>query len=247
MSKNTETSIVAANQAATSINQFFGNIDFEKLSAAIVNLANHNSLTEIEKTSALEIIDSWQENVIDKLRLESDKIDRFLSCMQATNTSRYFNNTLAGCINEQTFIDEIEFLIDKVNMRDTYEQLIDALSEYTIADANAKTQTQVVIDVNTTVEDEILQRKDLEIERIKNDAAITKIGNKIAKLTREILTAINSDKEIIANFRTLKKQATALKKASTVCVDKAQLAKINVTIDDPNTRESLAELINFTI
>ena len=244
--KNNETAIVVTN-TGTSINQFFGNIDFEKLNTAVTALANRTNLTEVEKTSALEIIDTWQENVIDKLKLESDRIKDFLKCIGAQSNTSYRSNTLANCIINQEYIDEIEFLVDKTNMNKTYNKLLEAIDEYTIANANIETAQQIVIDVNTTVEDEIIQRKDIELENIRNQAAVTKIGNKIAKLTREILTAINSDKDIVASLRMLKRQETVLTNAATTCVDKAQIAKINVTIDDPKVRESLTDLINFTI
>lgn len=58
-------------QVATNINEFFGNIDFSKLSASIQALANRQTnLSCMEKKSAGEVIDEWNKNVLDKIRIE---------------------------------------------------------------------------------------------------------------------------------------------------------------------------------
>ena len=44
----------------------------------------------------------------------------------------------------------------------------------------------------------------------------------------------------------LKRRQSNMKRMATTCTDKAQLAKINITIDDPSVRDSLKELIELT-
>lgn len=233
-------------QVATNINEFFGNIDFSKLSASIQALANRQTnLSCMEKKSAGEVIDEWNKNVLDKIRIEEDNITTFLSAIAPTGYRTH--SGISSLIDTQMFIPELEFIIDKIGMRQQYEELEDTMAEYSAAEALLNNTQNVVRDTTTTVEDEILQAKDIKLERIKKQAAVTRIGNKIAKLNTEIIMAINADKDIIKSLKLLRRKTTDLKKAELKCSDVASLAKINVTIDDANIRDTLRDIINFSL
>lgn len=233
-------------QVAANINEFFGNIDFDKLSASIQTLANRQTnLSCIEKKSAGEVIDEWNKNVLEKIRVEENNITMFLSALAPTGY--HVCSGISSLINAQMFIPELEFIIDKLDMRQQYEELEDVMTQYNAAEALLGNTQSIVKDVTTTVEDEILQAKDIELERIKKQAAVTKLGNKIAKLNIEIITAINADKDIIKSLKLLRRKSTDLKKAELKCSDVASLAKINVTIDDANIRDTLRDIINFSL
>lgn len=237
---------VTSTQTPSGINGFFGNIDFNKLSASIQALADRKTnLSCIEKKSASEIIDEWNRNVLDKIRAEEGNIEMFLNAIMPSQGQNFTG--VSSLIQSQAFIPELEFLIDKANVRDKYEELEDIMYEYDAAKAAAANRQAVVHDTATTVESEIIQRKDIELENIRKTAAITKIGNKIAKLNSEITAAIGSDKEIVKSLRLLKRKCAEMKKAELKCSDVAQLAKINVTIDDADIRDTLREIINFSL
>lgn len=244
MSKNE----IAINNTATlpsNLSDFFGNIDFAKLNASISALANHGSLTKVEKKSAMEIITTWNQNVIEKIRIEMDKINDFLSAIQPGQ--RYGGKQISSLITEQLYIDELEFLIDKVGITSAYDALQDAIDEYNCALAMQKTKQNMVIDLDTTAEQQILQKADIDKESIKLNAAVTRAGNKVAKLDAQIIDAINADKDILKGLRALKKKASLMRTAAVECTDMAELAKINVTIDDANVRDALTDLINFKL
>lgn len=237
-----EITVQNGTQVANNIGDFFGDIDFSKLNQTITKLASHN-LSDTEKTSAIEIIDSWNENVVQRINVEVRKIDNFINCVQPSASCR----GISALIYDGDYSTELEFIMNKIGMMDTYEELIDAIDDYDIANQNMKNVQTVVVDVDTTAADEVMQSKDIEIERIKKSAAVRKAGNRIAKLNEKISNAINSDKDLLKAIRALKKKSNAMRKASIECTDKANLAKINVTIDDASTRDALSELINFTL
>lgn len=243
MSENA-VSVVTKTQPAN-LTEFFGNIDFAKLNASIAALANRGELTKVEKKSALEIIDSWNKNVIEKINIEKSKLDDFLSAIQPGY--KYGGKQISSLITEQLYIDELEYLVDKVGMTQVYEELQDAIDEYNCTVTMQKSKQNIVIDLDTTVEQEILQRADVEKENIKLNAAVTRAGNKVAKLDAKIIDAINADKDILKGLRTLKKKSAMMRTAAVECTDMAELAKINVTIDDANVRDALKDLIAFKL
>ena len=244
MSKN-EVSVVTATSQMANLSDFFGNIDFQKLNASITSLANRGELSKTEKKSAMEIINTWNKNVIEKINIEKSKIDEFLAAIQPSQN--YYGKPISSLITEQLYIDELEFLIDKVGMRQVYEELQDAIDEYNCALAMQKTKQGIVIDLDTTAEQEVLQKAELDKENIKLNAAVTRSGNKVAKLDAKIIDAINADKDILKGLRALKKKSALMRTAAVECTDMAELAKINVTIDDANVREALKDLVNFKL
>lgn len=242
MSEKKELAVLAQTQGQlATINEFFGNVDFQKLNDTIVKLSSHENLSKIEKKSAMEVIDSWNANIIDKLRLEKDKIDMFVSSLYGAG-----GNGVSNLINSQEYIDELEMVIDYVGAQEQYDELVDTMDAYAVANGMTKNVQHVVIDLETTKAEEIIMEKDCVLERIKVNAELTRIGNRIAKLNSEIIKLISGSKDMVVLIRGLKKKAKAMDKMRVDCTDKAQMAKINVTIDDADVRATLKELIEFS-
>ena len=243
MTKTTEIIVAPQQDQLAQINAFFGDIDFNKLNDTISQLANRQKLTKVEKTSALEIIDSWNTNIIGKLDIEKDSITQFINALYGVGRQ----NGISDLISSQAHIDELELLIDYIGANEQYDTLIDTMDQYAVVSGVLQNQPRLVIDLESTKAEEIIQYKDLQLEQIKVDAECKRLGNKIARLNTEIAKMLVADKDVQTLIRGLKKKATAMNKMKTECTDKAQLAKINVTIDDNNVRDALKDLINFKI
>ena len=242
MSKKELTTVAQSQDQLATINAFFGDIDFSKLNDTIVKLSKHGELSKIEKKSAMDVIDSWNENVIDKLRIEKNKIDSFVANIHGSN-----GNGISNLINSQEYIDELEMVIAYIDAQAQYDELVDVMDEYAVAQGMTQNVQDIVVDVNTTKEEEIIMAKDRTLEKIKANAELTRIGNKIARLNSEIIKLIAANKEMQALIRGLKKKARGMDKLRVDCTDKAQMAKINVTIDDVDVRAALQELIEFSL
>jgi len=57
------------------------NVEFQELAAAISKLAEYNGhLSDFEKSSALDIIDSWEKNIIRDLKNKEREFYNFIQC-----------------------------------------------------------------------------------------------------------------------------------------------------------------------
>lgn len=240
---NEITTTTNSDQLAVVMNDFF-NIDFTAMNATIDKLANHQpgTLSKVEKKEANNIIDAWNENVVDKLRIEESRIKEFVKAVSG-DTSSY---GIPSLIANQLYIDELEQLIDYAGATDIYERLCDAINDEAVCKATRNNATSLDDDIDTTRGEYIKMVRDREYQMAILDANLRKAGNKVLRINLELVTALNSNTDVKKLLTALKKKASAMVKMKTQCCDMAQQAKINITIDDQNMRDTLRELIALT-
>lgn len=241
MAKKTTTTALATTTDCTDVaNQFF-NIDFDAMNTVIDKLANRNQLSKIEKKEANKIIDTWNENVVDKLNIESGRIDRFISAITGT-----IRSGIPALIQNQEFITELEMLISFAGLDDEYAAMCDTVNDYMIAEAARRNIPPVDEDLNTTAGQRILLQRDYDYKMAETTAEVNKIGNQLIRQNLEITSALMANADVKNLINQLKKRSTSMMKMKTTCTDKAQMAKINITIDDTGVRDTLKELIELT-
>lgn len=224
------------------VNQFF-NIDFSAMNKIIDNLANRNSLSKVEKKEANAIIDTWNENVINKLNIEEDRIAHFVAAITGTSAI----NGIPALIKTQDFIPELETLIAAAGLDKEYADMCDTVTEYTMAESTYYNIPKLTDDdLDITQGEKILMQRDHEYAVAKARAEVTKLGNKLMRQNNDMTSKMMANPDIKKLVNQLKRRQSSMKRMATVCTDKAQLAKINITIDDPSVRDSLKELIALT-
>lgn len=224
------------------MDQFF-NIDFSAMNKIIDNLANRNSLSKVEKKEANAIIDTWNENVINKLNLEEKHIANFVAAITGTSAM----NGIPALIKTQDFIQELETLIAAAGLDKEYADMCDTVAEYTMAESTYRNIPKLTDDdLNTTQGEKILMQRDHEYAVAKARAEVTKLGNKLIRQNNDMTSKLMANPDIKTLVTKLKRRQSSMKRMATTCTDKAQLAKINITIDDPSVRDSLKELIALT-
>lgn len=243
--KKTSTAITTATQKTNYdmvMNQFF-NIDFSAMNTIIDNLANRNSLSEVEKTEANAIIDTWNENVINKLNIEEERIANFVAAITGTSAT----DGIPALIKTQNFIPELETLIAVTGLDKEYADICDTVTEYTMAESTYYNIPKLTDDdLDTTQGEKIIMQRDHEYAVAKARAEVTKLGNKLIRQNNDITSKLMANPDIKKLVNKLKRRQSSMKRMATTCTDKAQLAKINITIDDPSVRDSLKELIALT-
>lgn len=224
------------------MNQFF-NIDFSAMNTVIDKLATKNSLNKVEKTEANAIIDTWNENVINKLNIEEARIANFVAAITGTSAM----DGIPALIKTQDFIPELETLIAAAGLNKEYADMCDTVTEYTMAESTCRNIPKLTDDdLNTTQGEKILMQRDHEYAVAKARAEVTKLGNKLIRQNNDITSKLMANPDIKTLITKLKRRQSSMKRMATTCTDKAQLAKINITIDDPSVRDSLKELIELT-
>ena len=224
------------------MNQFF-NIDFSAMNKVIDNLANRNSLSKVEKKEANAIIDTWNENVINKLNIEEEHIANFVAAITGASAM----DGIPALIKTQDFIPELEALIAAAGLDKEYVDMCDTVTEYTMAESTYRNIPNLTDDdLDTTQGEKILMQRDHEYAVAKARAEVTKLGNKLMRQNNDMTSKLMANPDIKTLINKLKRRQSNMKRMATTCTDKAQLAKINITIDDPSVRDSLKELIELT-
>lgn len=231
------TTVVDNTQVA---NQFF-NIDFAAMNTVIDKLANRGSLSKVEKKEANDIIDTWNHNVVDKLNIESNNIQQFIGAITGTTSTG-----IPALIQNQEFISELEMLIDYAGLQDEYNEMCDTVDEYMVADAERRNLPTIDNDIDTTAGQLIMMQRDYDYRLAQLNANVRKIGNKLTRQNIAMTSALMANSDVKTLITQLKKRVNNMKKMKTSCTDKAQLAKINITIDDAAVRDTLKELIELT-
>lgn len=179
------------------MNQFF-NIDFSAMNKVIDNLANRNSLSKVEKKEANAIIDTWNENVINKLNIEEEHIANFVAAITGTSAM----DGIPALIKTQDFIPELEALIAAAGLDKEYVDMCDTVTEYTMAESTYRNiPTLTDDDLDTTQGEKILMQRDHEYAVAKARAEVTKLGNKLMRQNNSYLVIIIPNLKIIMLMR----------------------------------------------
>lgn len=222
-------------QVATIMPNIFGDIDFSTLNKTIIALGNSSKqLGEKEKEFAIEAINTWEYSIIERLRDKEQEANIYIEFLD---------------INSRCFApfelskENIELLIEAVGLQDLYQEYLDKMREY----ESLSCPEEPVIDLSTTLMEQMKARTDYELQRKVWDTTKTKLNREAYNIMRKIKVEMNNKPEVQELLARLKKYKRNVSKFRNECVEKSQLAKINVTISSDEVRESLKELLNFSV
>lgn len=212
------------------------NVEFQELAAAISKLAEYNGhLSDFEKSSALDIIDSWEKNIIRDLKNKEREFYNFIQCFGKRQTY-YFDNISEDLLQKIAIATETDELYTE------YKNLLEL---------NVSLQSQKPIrpnqDLNMTFEEYNKRMAEYQLEDAKWHFASKKVSKNIADTQVKFINRVSEHdymKEALRVARSFKRNINNFTKAA---VEKSQLAKLNVTISSPEIRESLKELLDFAI
>ena len=210
-------------------------INFEELNNSINKLGDRSKeLTNDDKILAVEIIETWNKNVIDALDKKIHEVREFCDSFDLTYETIRLTD------------EEIGSIAAHLGMDKEFEDYEDSWNTYLSLQKEAKHIDMKFADVK-----KIPENKDLlgqySAEKYNVSVEITKARNKCDKVTTDLFTKMAKTKEIkdfIKKGLEFLSQADELKKAA---VNKANLARVNVTIDNANVRDALFELMAFSI
>lgn len=222
-------------QVATIMPNIFGDIDFTTLNKTITALGNSsNQLSEKEKGYAIEAISTWESSVIHRL---ADK-------EQEANTYIDFLNVNSNCFSPYNMPKEdIELLIEAVGLQDLYQEYVAKMEEWN----SLPTPEEPVIDLTMTLMEQMEIRTDYELQRKVWETTRTKLSREAYNLMRKLKIELNNKPEIQELLVRMKKYKRNVSKFKNECVEKSQLAKINVTISSEEVKDSLRDLLNFSV
>lgn len=230
MSNNEQTT-----QIATIMPNIFGDIDFSTLNKTITALGNGSGdLSDKEKELAVEAVNTWQESVINRLKDKEDEANCYIDFLNVN-----YNRFAPWQMDQYS----VEMLIEAAGLQDMYQEYLDKMDEYT----NLPQPERPVIDTSTTLMEQMKARTDYDLEYQVWLTKRQKIEREAYNIMRKLKIELNKLPEIQELLLRMKKYKRNVSKFKNQCIEKSQLAKINVSISSEEVRNSLRDLLNFSI
>lgn len=239
---NTNTTAIATKEdnklalALTILNE----VDFEGLNNIIDKLGNNsNVLTVEEKQAASEIINEWQNDVIDKLQHKYHETSGVLAFFGVDDNSyRFWGNKNTEFTEDQKMI-----LAEQTDTKELYEKCEQLLVE--IQDHQLERPDNYIEDPDLSYNANLLARKDNEKLHMLYNMEHTKLTKAREKAEATWIKALKKDKKIKDLISTTRKYNNNIEKLKSDCKNKSNLAKLGINVSSLETREALKELLSF--
>lgn len=221
----------------TFVPDLFGDIDFNGLSGALDAMADASGeLTVEEKEMAIGIVKEWDNNVVTRLREKGYEMDTFINFFNSN-----YSGTNLGHLTLQEFGPE---LAEKTNTENEFKAVLTAEDE--LRQHHDSVPEQPIPSETDSYEDKVRAQKEYEAEMSIHKVKDTRLQKQLNVAIGEWKRALNETtpvKDLLAQARKFKR---GVGKMQQTAHDKAQIAKLNISISSKTARDSLRELLNFT-
>lgn len=231
-------SIVISGTKPLDIENYF-KVNFGVLNDAINKLGDRSTeLTVENKQLGLEIIEGWQKTVIEQLNTKEKEVKDFLDTFDLGTSSIYLSDeeldTLAthtGLILEySTYADAWE------RNTELKRELEDITNKYKIVSESKSTEANVK---------ELKGQYYTELYYCKSQLADA--DKECKKAATELIKALRKHPEVKAFIKKGGEFLSQVKDVKKAAVDKANKARINITIDNAAVRDALFDLVEFSL
>lgn len=209
-------------------------INFNSLNDSINKLGDRSTeLTDDDKKLAIEIIDTWNTNVIETLDTKISEVREFCDSFDMS----YEGISLSD--------EEIEALARHLGFGKEYDDYNAAWTKFFELRKERDYIDEKYSNISCTAKNRELLGH-YSAEKYQNKVELAKSRRNCNKITTDLFTKMSKTSEVkkfLKKGREFLSQASTLKKAA---VDKANMARVNVAIDNINVRDALFDLIQFT-
>lgn len=220
--------------------------DFQLMDQAIENLARHTGeLTKEERISANQLIQAFQNRVLDSIDERSYKLREFYSILGTEPTAPYSGIKAAAYCN---YHDAFEQLLQQTPELEPYvDEFRDITNEIeAILNYENSQKSELLIDKVNTPEIKIRQLK--AKERIKNLQTQQEAAKRKFKVRQKWYAwkkKLDAEKTFITFLKHLDNQRMVAKTTQSVVAEKCMMAQMNVLIASEDVRSALYDLHTF--
>lgn len=226
------------NSVAIITNDLFSDIDFQGISAAIEKIGQSNgSLTTEEKEMANAIVSDWQHGVVGKLHTKNNEMNDFIGFFEVGSHGRV--------VGADKLEDFGELLADKTRTVLEYDALVAILE--VLEDHQQTRPEQPIEREDRTYKESLEEAEAYRLGVAKYDLTQTRLYREVYQAERAWKKLVKENKEVKELLKKARRYNKDLGKFTDLARDKAQIAKLNITVSDKVVRESLRELLDFSI
>lgn len=227
--------------------KLFNDINFDKLNSAIETLGSHSDIKEDQRSNAIEIISSWQQNVIAKLSSHKKEVDNFTECFGRKSKNRHEGTYYHNDLDMFNVFGEAKLmaLASSTDTVEEFEKLVEKRKDYDTAILDAPFD-DLIEDPDKTAAELIMERADLKKSKTLHELKVTRCKRDEIKAEREWKASLLKNdgiREMLAKCEVYSDKVDDFKQD---CITKAQAAKLNINISNAEVRKALREMIDFT-
>lgn len=220
------------NALSISLSSFFKDVDYSGLNNALDTMAKCNGdLPPDQRTIAIGILEKWQIDIIQRLEDYGKEMTDLLNLFEVGSRQHDLLDQMGDNIAEAT------------NTQDQLAAWLNAVKElrnwkYEEPKLQAFNE-DIQLGAKMKIEHDFKLAKtqwDFEKDRLERTAYLKEVAWK------KVINAHPAVEEIIKRAKKFKKNST---KMGNECKDKAQIAKLNISISSKEMRESFKQLLDF--
>jgi len=243
--KATTTAIAVKEQTSiANLTDLFGVLDVESLNAAIEDISNREGvISNKEKKATIEIIDSWQRSVTEQLEAESSRISSFVKAVRGFSDTFNYRHLIGDPDYFEPMRQIIEIAkIDTTALQEKINAQQLAYNEYQSL-RNIGAERSATFTKLESLEKQYEFDKELSIKENTYNSACRELKREVVRIS----LVFNRNDNVQAALKKLASQAKSLQAQIKVSRDKANAAKMAVSIDDKELRNKLKELLKISV
>ena len=229
--------IIKKDDAKIALAKFVGNnFEFEKINGAIERLASVENLTAEDKKQAMIAIEEWEKLTIKRIESKKEELQTVMNLINYTQVEAW---------QFESRKEKIEKLAIIVGVEETFKKIEAAINR--LIEKKEDQPEKYTFDDELSRNENLLKQQESEKEILVFEIEKRKLEKEYLNLTKELMKAIKKDKSIKESVLAAESFIRDASKLSRICRDKSALAKINVLVSNKELKESLKEMMNFSI
>lgn len=224
------------NELITNNAKDFFNVDLSSLADTIDKLSGASTVLTIEeKQAATNAVRQWERVIKEQIDEKRKDANRIIQSLR--ENSKAFNLSDG----------EFEAICTQIGIKDQYDKYVELTLEIQDKLAMKNSVNQKYIGINLTKKEnaELRYERDYEIQTILME--VGKLQSQQSHLKQKLVQQIANNSDV---KNTIKEADDFLDRVNEIYNDatlKAQKVRLNISINDPNVREALHELLAFSI
>lgn len=233
-----EETVTEETQVATLMPDVFKDIDFSALNKTITALGSSSKqLDEKEKKVAIEAINTWEESVIERIKEKRYEANQFL------NTLSIDSNTMCSYGTQDEEFEQLVYAVGLQALYEDYLHKVDAIEMH----KTGRPEYPEIDELNMPLKEQLIVKKDYELALTIYNKEQDKLKRAAYNAMHKLKVELNTNEKVQELIRRLKKYEKNTSTFINQCKEKSQLAKISVSITSEDVRDTLKELLNFSV
>ena len=189
-----------------------------------------------DKKQAVLAIEEWEKITTKRIDSKKEELQTVVNLINSTQIEVW---------QFESKKEKLEKLAIIAGAEATFKKIEDAVNK--IIEKKEDQPEKYVFDDELSRNENLLKQQESEKEIVVFEIEMRKLEKEYLRLTKELMKIIKKNASIKESTLAAEKFILDASKLSRICRDKSALAKINVLVSNKELKESLREMMNFSM